>query len=88
MSILSSYRSRERVALVDKDLETIKKIKTSNRIENRELSKLNQVISSWNNKTLVKRLIKEVIFDLNKEYDESKDAKLEQIIMELEKIIS
>jgi len=80
--ILAAYRSRIAADFV----QTLHKIRGSNRLEWSEKNKIDEIIMNRNDKHRVKRTLKQLIFDLNNRYDESKDSILEQIIVTLDEI--
>lgn len=82
MKILASYRSR----IAANAEQVLNKIKGSNRLEASEKTAIGNIIRSWNDRRKAKTLIKDLIFDLNVRYDESKDRQLEQIIIALEEL--
>jgi len=80
--ILTAYRSR----IAADAVQVLKRVRGSNRLEGNERSRIDEIIRKWNDKRVVKRLIKELNYDLNNRYDESKDSMLEQVIITLDEI--
>jgi hypothetical protein len=80
--ILTAYRSRIAADFV----QTLNKIRGSNRLERNDKNKIDEIIMNRNDKYRVKKTLKQLIFDLNNRYDESKDSVLEQIIITLDDI--
>jgi len=82
MKMLSSFRSR----IAGDFVQTLHKIRGSNRLEWMDKNKIDEMIMNRNDKHRVKKLLKELIFDLNNRYDSTHDSSLEQIIIALDEI--